>query len=75
MLQYSISASITVKGLLRPALLMQYIKLNVLFYGQKHNTSGIYAITKQVDQVDINGYRTTLSLLRIPESQTGSPIL
>ena len=54
---------------------MQYIKLNVLFYGQKHNTSGIYAITKQVDQVDINGYRTTLSLLRIPESQTGSPIL
>ena len=75
MLQYSINASITIKGLLRPALLMQYIKLNVLFYGQKYNVSGIYAITKQTDYVDINGYRTTLSLLRIPETQTGNPIL
>lgn len=75
MLQYSINASITIKGLLRPALLMQYVKLNVLFYGQKYNVSGIYAITKQTDYVDINGYRTTLSLLRIPESQTGNPIL
>lgn len=63
--EYPVSASITIKGLLRPALLMEYVKLNVIFHGRKHISSGIYIITKQTDQIDGSGYRTTLNLTRI----------
>lgn len=63
--EYPIKAKITVKGLLRPAILMTHVRLNVLFYGRKHASSGLYIITKQVDTVDMSGYRTTLNLLRI----------
>ena len=65
MTQYPISAQVTVKGLLRPAILMSYVKLNVLFFGRKHISSGYYIITKQQDTVDSSGYRTTLYLTRI----------
>ena len=67
--QYPISATLTIKGLLRPAILMSYVKLNVLFYGRKYIASGHYIITKQVDQVDASGYKTTLSLTRIGEDR------
>lgn len=63
--QYPISASITIKGLLRPAILMQYVKLNVLFFGLKHISSGTYIVTKQLDTIDSRGYRTTLTLTRV----------
>lgn len=63
--QYPISATIQIKGLLRPATLMQYVKLNVLFYGTKHISSGTYIVTKQSDNVDQSGYRTTLELTRV----------
>lgn len=63
--QYPIKAQVTIKGLLRPAVLMTYIKLNVLFFGRKHNSSGYYIITQQQDQVDSSGYKTTLTLLRV----------
>lgn len=63
--EYPVSASITVRGLLRPALLMEYVKLNVIFHGRKHISSGIYIITKQTDTIDGSGYRTTLDLTRI----------
>lgn len=71
MTQYPISVEITVKGLLRPSILMSYVKLNTLFYGRKHSSSGTYIITKQVDQIDANGYRSTLSLTRIK----GDPVM
>lgn len=63
--QYPISATVILKGLLRPATLMEYVKLNVLFYGRKHISSGVYIVTKQIDQIDSNGYKTTLSLTRV----------
>lgn len=63
--QYPITASLTIKGLLRPALLMSYLKINTMFYGHKHISSGYYIITKQVDTIDSSGYRTNLSLTRI----------
>ena len=44
---------------------MTYIKLNVLFYGQRHISSGYYIVTKQTDTIDFNGYKTTLKLARI----------
>ena len=56
-----------IKGLVKPAILMSYVKLNVLFYGRKHIASGLYVITKQEDKLDGNGYRTILNLLRVGE--------
>lgn len=63
--QYPITATLTIKGLLRPAILMTYIKINVWFYGRKHISSGTYIITKQQDTISAGGYRTTLSLTRV----------
>jgi len=66
--QYPVSATLVIKGLLRPAILMSYIQLNILFYGRKHINSGAYIITKQTDQIDETGYRTTLKLTRVEET-------
>ena len=63
--QYPIKATLQLQGLLRPAMLMTYVKLNVYFFGNKHISSGLYVVTKQIDQVFRGGYRTTLSLTRI----------
>lgn len=63
--QYPINATLSIKGLLRPAMLMTYVKVNVYFFGQKHNASGTYIITKQTDEVNTSGFRTTLNLTRI----------
>lgn len=63
---FPIQASISLKGLLRPAILMTYVKLNVWFFGHKHNASGYYIITSQEDNIDMsNGYTTTLGLTRV----------
>ena len=67
MTQFPITARLTIKGLIRPTLIMDYVKINVLFYGQKHISSGIYVITKQEDKIDSSGYRTTLTLIRVKE--------
>lgn len=66
MTQFPIQAEITIKGLIRPSILMSYVYLNVWFAGaQKHISSGLYIITKQVDALSASGYRTTLSLMRV----------
>ena len=65
MTQFPITAVLQIKGLLRPALLMSYVKINCYFYGHKHVSSGLYIITKQQDKIDTAGYRTTLSLTRV----------
>lgn len=64
--QFPINATIQVQGLLRPATLMQYVKLNVIFPGgNKHLSSGIYIVTRQVDNIGPAGYATNLVLTRI----------
>ena len=64
--QFPINATIQIQGLLRPATLMQYVKLNVIFPGgNKHLSSGLYIVTRQVDNIGPNGYATNLSLTRI----------
>lgn len=63
--QFPITATLTIKGLLRPAMLMSYVRVNSYFYGRKHISSGLYIITKQVDSISSSGYKTTLTLLRI----------
>lgn len=63
--QYPISCTVTMKGLLRAAMLMSYVKLNVYFYGRRHIASGLYVISKQIDSVDEGGCRTQLTLTRV----------
>jgi hypothetical protein len=64
--QFPINATIQVQGLLRPATLMQYVKLNVVFPGgNRHLSSGIYIVTRQADNISPSGYATTLGLTRI----------
>lgn len=64
--KYPIQASITIQGLLRPATLMTYLRLNVIFPGgHKHIASGLYIVTKQTDLLSENGYTTTLNLTKI----------
>lgn len=66
MTEFPITATLIIKGLTRPSILMTYVKLNVWFAGgQKHISSGMYIITKQVDKISSAGYSTTLSLLRV----------
>jgi hypothetical protein len=64
--KYPITANITIQGLLRPATLMQYLRLNIIFPGgHKHLASGLYIVTRQVDNINSQGYTTQLSLTRI----------
>lgn len=64
--KYPITAKITIQGLLRPATLMQYLRLNIIFPGgHKHLASGLYIVTRQVDNLSSQGYTTQLSLTRI----------
>ena len=64
--QFPINATLQVQGLLRPATLMQYVKLNVIFPGgNKHISSGLYIVTRQIDNIGPNGYATNLGLTRI----------
>lgn len=66
MTEFPVEATLTIKGLTRPSMLMTYVKLNVLFAGGvKHISSGMYIITKQVDSISNAGYTTTLTLLRV----------
>lgn len=70
MTSFPIEATVTIKGLARPSILMTHVKLNVWFAGgQKHISSGLYVITKQQDEIDASGYRTTLTLTRIGGDQ------
>jgi hypothetical protein len=64
--KYPITATLTIQGLLRPATLMQYLRLNVIFPGgREHLASGLYIVTKQVDSINASGYTTQLTLTRI----------
>lgn len=69
MINYPINATLRIKGLLRPAVLMSYVYINAQFYGKSHTSTGYYIITKQVDDISAAGYRTTLSLLRVGSSE------
>lgn len=64
--KYPITATITIQGLLRPATLMQYLRLNIIFPGgHRHLASGLYIVTKQIDSINSQGYTTQLALTRI----------
>lgn len=70
--QFPIKATLKMRGLLRAAILMSYLQINVYFFGKLHNISGVFMVTKQVDNIDENGYYTTFSLTRIGENSANS---
>lgn len=65
MMSFPISATLTMGGLYLPAQLIQSIYINCYFYGKRYNHSGEYMILEQTDEISKDGYKTTLSLLRI----------
>ena len=65
--EFPISAKLTLKGLVTPAMLMSYINVNALFYGQRDIASGLYVVTEENDTISGSGYRTELTLLRVAE--------
>lgn len=65
MTQFPIQGTVTLKGLLRPAILMTYVRVTTLFYGRKHISSGLYVITGQTDRINSSGFTTTLNILRV----------
>lgn len=70
--QFPVNATLTIQGLLRPAQLLTYLRLNIIFPGgvgpdntRMHIGSGLYIITKQEDNFNSSGYKTTLSLTKV----------
>ena len=63
--EFPISAKLTLKGLTAPVMLMTYIRVNTLFYGQKDLASGLYVVVAQDDSISGSGCTTTLTLLRV----------
>ena len=65
---YPISAQLVMRGLLKPINLMDYINVNVVFYGSKHITSGLYTIVGQQDTLDGSGFKTSFDLIRVGDN-------
>lgn len=63
--EFPINATLEVKGLTSHVLLLQYIKINAYYFGNKLNSSGVYIVTGQEDTLSGNGFRTKLDLLRV----------
>lgn len=68
--QYPLSATVQIRGLLRPAILMSKVDLGCLFYGKLYaGATGSYIVTQQTDSIDTNGFYTTLKLVRVGSSE------
>ena len=67
--EYPITLTLSLRGLLRPAILMTNVRLKVYYYGQLHSSSGKYIVTKQVDKISFSGFETQLTLVRVGADQ------
>ena len=68
--QYPISATLQIRGLLRPAILMSNIDIGYFFYGKLWaGGTGKWIITQQTDNIDTSGFFTTLKLVRVGNSE------
>lgn len=65
MITFPLSAQLQIRGLLKPISLMDYINIDVIFYGERHITSGLYVVVGQQDILSGNGFATNLSLIRV----------
>lgn len=67
--QYPISATLQIRGLLRPAILMSTLDLGVIFFGKLFSATGKYLISQQTDEIGTNGFFSTLKLVRVGSSE------
>ena len=65
MISHPIKAQLVMRGLLKPVNLMDYINVDVRFFGNKHIASGLYTIISQQDVLDSSGFKTNLDLIRV----------
>jgi hypothetical protein len=65
MVNFPLTAEITIRGLIRPSILTSAININHWFYGQKYTTSGRYRIISDSVILNSNGFRERLGLLRV----------
>ena len=63
--EFPITAKLQCRGLLSPLLLLTYIKVNCVYFGNHRITSGVYIVTAQEDTLNGSGYKSTLSLTRV----------
>lgn len=63
--RFPITATLTTKELIAPIMLLNYIRINNYYFGQKRLTSGLYIVTEQQDIISGNGCRTILGLTRV----------
>ena len=62
---FPVKANLTITGLLRPAMLMEYVKINSYFYGQRYIASGMYLIIQQQLKVELQNIILVLTLVHI----------
>lgn len=65
MTTYPVKATLKTRGLIKPSILCDYLRINIYFFGQKYNYSGYYMVVAQKDVIDMSGYSTELSLVRV----------
>lgn len=68
--EFPTRATVVLKGLLKPAIMMNYVRINNYFWGKKYLATGLYIILAQVDEVSEQGFRTTLQLLKVGGDNT-----
>ena len=65
MTSYPVTAKLVTRGLIKPSILCDYLRINVLFFGQPYTLSGYYMVVGQIDTISRSGYSTELSLIRV----------
>lgn len=63
-MQYPYKATMVLQGIPAEIPLTGLIKVVPLIYGQEHHSAGVYMVETSVDQIDMNGFSTTLQLLK-----------
>jgi hypothetical protein len=65
MVNYPISAILTIRGLIRPSILTTAVNINHWFYGQKFSTSGRYRIISDTVRLSGSGFFEDIGCLRV----------
>ena len=68
MVNYPLTATLRIRGLIRPVILTSAVNIKQYFWGQLFTTSGRYIVTSQSDIVDASGYYTQLGVMRVGEA-------
>ena len=68
MVNYPLTATLRIRGLIRPVILTSAVNIKQYFWGRLFSTSGRYIVTSQSDIVDSSGYYTQLGVMRVGDA-------